>query len=76
MLCGFNIVGVSRGEMDRRKQTTMFIMVRFEDAPGRPPTPWVPSFASLSPIPLSSKLELPTSLWKGEGRMQQVHISE
>ena len=40
------------------------------------PHPGFPPCASLSPIPSSSELEPPTSLWKGEGQMQQVRISE
>ena len=54
-----------------RKRTTTFIMVRFHDALHGPPTPWVPPYVSPFPIPPSSELEPPTSLWKGEGRMQR-----
>ena len=36
----------------------------------------LPPGASLSPIPPLSGLEPPTSLWKGEGQVQWVHISE
>jgi len=49
----------------------MKIVVGRRDAPDRPPTPWVPPYVSPSPIPLS-ELELPTSLWKGEGWMGGV----
>ena len=36
----------------------------------------LPPGAFLSPIPPSSGLEPPTSLWKGEGQVQQVRISK
>ena len=53
-----------------RKQTTMFIVVHFRDALCGPPIPCVPPCVSPSSIPLLNELEPPTSLWKGEGRMQ------
>jgi len=45
----------------------MKIMVHFGDAPDGPPIPWVPPCVPPSPIPALRELELPTSLWKGEG---------
>jgi len=53
-----------------RKQTTTFIVVRFRDTLCGPPIPCVPPCVSPSSIPLLNELEPPTSLWKGEGRMQ------
>jgi hypothetical protein len=44
-------------------------VVRFCDAPDGPPIPWVPPRVPPSPIPPSRELELPTSLWKGEGQL-------
>jgi len=41
------------------------------DAPNGPPIPWVPPRIPPSPIPPSSELEPPTSLWTGEGRMER-----
>ena len=52
-----------------RKRTTTFIVVHFHDALHGPPIPWVPPCVSPTPIPPLSELELPTSLWKGEGWM-------
>ena len=76
MLCGFNIVGVSQGEMDRRKRTTIFIVVRFKDAAAGPPTSWVPPGVYPSPNTASSEIESPTSLWKGRGGCCVVRVSE
>ena len=46
----------------------MNVVVRFPDALNGPPPPQIPP--CVSPIPPSSELEPPTSLWKGEGQMQ------
>jgi len=48
----------------------------FLDTLPGPPTAWVPPHVSPSPIPPSSGLDLPTSLWKGEGWMQWIHVSK
>ena len=52
-----------------RKRTMMFIVVRFDDAPDGPLITWASPCISLFLIHLPP-LELPTSLWKGEGQMQ------
>jgi len=51
-------------------------MVRLGDTLHGPPIVWVPPGVSPSLIPPSSELELPTSLWKGEGWMQRDRVSE
>jgi len=68
-------VGWRGGQLDRtnegmKKTNTIFIVVRFCDAQDGPPIPWVPPRALPSPIPPSRELEPPTSLWKGEGRVE------
>jgi len=45
-----------------------YVMARFRDAPRGPLTSWSPPGVSRSPNPLLSDDELPTSLWRGEGR--------
>jgi hypothetical protein len=59
----------ARLKTEERKRTTIFIVVRFCDAPYRPPIPWVPPRVPPSAIPPSRELEPPTSLGKGEGRV-------
>jgi hypothetical protein len=57
-----------RNEENEPRHSSWFV---FHDVLYGPPTPWVPPCVSPSPIPPSSELEPPTSLWKGEGRMQR-----
>jgi len=65
--------GINEG---MKKRTTPFIVVRLSDILHGPPIAWVPPGVSPSLIPPSSELEPPTSLWKGEGRMQRVQVAE
>ena len=76
MLCGFSIVGVGRGEMDRTKRTTINIVVRFRDAQAGPPTSWVPPGVYPSPNPASSEIKQPTSLWKGRQGCSMAWVAE
>jgi hypothetical protein len=67
---GVDIVSTGRGEMKGRKRTTIFIAVRSRNALIGPPTSWVPPSVSLSPNSTWSENDLPTALWKGEGRVR------
>ena len=64
------------GERDGRKQTMTEVIVRFGDVPPGPPTSWVPPCLSPSPVPASSELKWPTSLWKGEGWLRLILTCE
>jgi len=64
--CGYESVG--QGEK-RRKRTTTKIVVRFRGRTCRAPHSMGTLSRFPSPTPPSSHNMLPTSLWKGEGRL-------
>ena len=65
MLCGFSIVGVGRGEMDKG-----------QNAQAGPPTSWVPPDVYPSQNPASSEIKQPTSLWKRREGCSVARVAE
>ena len=71
---GRGVRNLEGGEQERRKRTTMKVVVRFRDVLRGPPTSWVPPCGSPFPNRPSNVNQPPTSLWKGEGRLWQRSI--
>jgi len=65
VLCGFSIVGVGRGEMDKG-----------QNAQAGPPTSWVPPGVYPSQNPASSEIKQPTSLWKRREGCSVARVAE
>ena len=59
------------GMMASENEPRQMLWLRFRNSPSGPPTSLVPPHPSPSPVPPLSDSKPPTSLWKGEGQVQQ-----
>jgi len=67
---------LGQGEMEERKLTTIFIVVRCGDAPDKPPIPRVPPCVSPSPVFHQANLRRPHPSGKGRGGCSETGVSE